>query len=253
MVAFSIQFLFVMGTTWFWKVIVGWPRIVYWQNWILIKWGLIRVTLLPADIGDDLVFALLGQYHLIGKKDWQPYEQAGYFYRRHAEHGVEVATIGAEMGYSKQKIQHLINVYSFMVNHDETDVNRWSYFDEYLKSRDIRRARSENPTMDDKFVEKVRSGEISRAIDVRTHLSVITKAGGKALSMFLREDESFEDAFEMTTDRSEWYNRLSRFRKAIASAEHDLRVLSPDQKKKCLYEIRQIQRIMKSLEGKVAS
>jgi len=33
-----------------------------------IQWGQVKCTLLPNDIQDDLVFALLGQYHIIGQK-----------------------------------------------------------------------------------------------------------------------------------------------------------------------------------------
>ena len=216
-----------------------------------IRWGLIRVTLLPADISDDLVFALLGQYHLIGKKDWQPYEQAGYFYRRHMGHGIAVATIASEMGLSKQKIQHLINTYTLMVKHNETSTERWSYYDEYLKSAPIKKARQENPGMDECVVAKIRSGEIGRAIDIREKLSVVAKAGGKHLRTFLREDDSFDKAFEMTADRSEWYSRLNRFKKQIGAAEQELRALSAEQRKKCAYELKQIQRIVQTILPKL--
>ena len=216
-----------------------------------IRWGLIRVTLLPSDISAEQVFALLGQYHLVGKKDWLPYEQAGYFYRRNVDHGVPITTIASEMGYSKQKIQHLVSVYAFMIRHNETSIDRWSYYDEYLKNAAIKRARYENPTMDDKVVEKIQNNEIRRAIDIRTNLSVIAKAGGKPLATFLREKDSFDAAFEMTADRSEWYSRFNRFRKAITSAEHDLSSLSDEQRKKCVYEIRKIQQILKNLEKKI--
>ena len=209
-----------------------------------IRWGTIRVTLLPADIKDELVFALLGQYHLVGKKDWQPYEQAGYFYRRHMDHGVDVATIASEMGLSKQKVQHLVRTYGFMVDHNETTIDRWSFYDEYLKSVAIKKVRHENPSMDACVVEKIRSHEIPRAIDVRNKLGIIAKAGGRPLATFLKQKNSFDRAFEMTADRSEWFERLHRFRKAIGGAQNDLRALSAEQRNKCIYELKQIQRIV---------
>src|SRR5215831_7097501 len=55
-----------------------------------IKWGLVKCTLLPQDVDDGLVFALLGQFHIKGKKDWAPYEQAGFLYRRFKNHKVSV-------------------------------------------------------------------------------------------------------------------------------------------------------------------
>ncbi len=54
-----------------------------------IKWAKIKVTLLPKDIPESAVFTLLGQYHIVGKDPWDPYEQAGYLYRRgEADQGV---------------------------------------------------------------------------------------------------------------------------------------------------------------------
>ena len=55
-----------------------------------IMWGQIKVKILPNDIPESSVFALLGEYHIIGKTDWAPYEQAGYLYRRHENHKIEI-------------------------------------------------------------------------------------------------------------------------------------------------------------------
>src|SRR5713101_7767837 len=58
-----------------------------------IKWGMVKCTLLPADVKDSLIFALLGQFHIKGKKDWAPYEQAGFLYRRYKDHNVLAKTL----------------------------------------------------------------------------------------------------------------------------------------------------------------
>ena len=212
-----------------------------------VKWGMMRVTLLPADIRDDLVFALLGQYHLVGKKDWQPYEQAGYYYRRHMDHGVQINTIASEMAISPQKVRRLIETYDFMVVHNESSIDRWSYYEEYLKNAAIKQARRDNPTMDEVVVRKIRSGEIPRAIEIRDNLSVIAKAGGRALNKFLREEGSFDEAVKITADRSDWSERLSRFRKQLAKSGQELSNLSPEQRKKCAYELRKIRQILEGI------
>ncbi len=216
-----------------------------------IRWGRMRVTLLPADIRDDLVFALLGQYHLVGKKDWQPYEQAGYYYRRHMDHNVPITTIASEMAIPSQRVRRLIDTYDFMVRHNESSIDRWSYYEEYLKNPAIKQARRDNPTMDEVVVRKIRSGEIPRAIEIRDNLSVVAKSGGRALNKFLREENSFEEAVEMTADRSDWYKRINRFKKQLASSEQELRSLSDEQRKKCVYELRQIQRILNGILPKI--
>ena len=106
-----------------------------------ITWGMAKVRLLPPDISEKLVFALLGEYHIIGRKDWAPYEQAGYLYRRNVTHEVSSQSMASEMGLPVRTVNHLINTYKFMVDHDETSVTRWSYYDEYLKSHIVRKAR----------------------------------------------------------------------------------------------------------------
>ena len=47
-----------------------------------VKWAFIKCTVLPPDIEESLVFGLLGQYHIKGRKDWAPFEQAGFLYRQ---------------------------------------------------------------------------------------------------------------------------------------------------------------------------
>jgi hypothetical protein len=65
-----------------------------------IRFGQVRCTLLPADIDDRLIFALLAQYHVKGKKDWAPYEKAGFVYRRFKSQGVDLPVVAAEIGLS---------------------------------------------------------------------------------------------------------------------------------------------------------
>jgi len=102
-----------------------------------VKWGMIKCRVIPEDLDESLIFALLGQYHVTGKKDWAPFEQAGFLYRRHTYHEVEIAQLAVEVGVSKQKVQHLVDTYKFMQDHDDIDTQRWSYYDEYLKNKKI--------------------------------------------------------------------------------------------------------------------
>jgi hypothetical protein len=210
-----------------------------------IQWGKIKVKLLPADISDVLVFALLGQYHIIGRKDWAPYEQAGYLYRRHKNLGADPTDIAKEMGLSVKMINHLIHVYEFMVKHKDTDITRWSYYDEYLKSRTIRKAREGNPEMDKIVVKKIKSKEIEKAVDVREKLSIIAHAGKNILSDFLEKEDSIERAYERASAKgvdNVWYKRLHKFREFLLSeeAKHDFSDMDEVHKKKCEFELKKI-------------
>lgn len=161
-----------------------------------IAWGLVKCTVLPKDVGEPLIFAILGQHHIKGKKDWAPYEQAGFLYRRHKRHSVPLDTLAQEIGLSVYNIKHLIDTYQFMLNHNQDDVNRWSYYDEYLKSPKVRRAKKKYPSLDQVIIDKVNCGEISRAMDLRDQLPAICAGPAKNLKKFVAGERTFSEAFE---------------------------------------------------------
>lgn len=187
----------------------------------VLKWGNVRCTLLPEDVEDRLVFALLGQYHVKGKKDWAPFEKAGFLFRRHKEQKIALSVVAGELGMSPKAARHLVDVFEFMIAHGETDRDKWSYYDEYLKSTKIRKAREEHPDFDDLIVNNIKSGKIRRAMDLRDKLPTICKAP-KVLKKYVSKKVSFEDAYEDSKfdgGESAELQRMKRFRSWLADAE----------------------------------
>ncbi len=217
-----------------------------------IKWGMMKATFLPEDIETDLIFRLLAQYHIVGKKDWAPYEQAGVFYRRHRL-GETAKKMAEQVGFSEQRVQKLIDVYSFMVEHEDTSIENWSYYDSFFTNRQVQKARAANPAMDDIVVEKVRNREVPRAVDLRDGLPKIVQSP-KALKHLLSGDETFDDALYMVSDRTETYKALNRFKQKIAAKdfERELASLNEEQRNKCIYELRKIQNRAEQLLKRVS-
>lgn len=221
-----------------------------------IKWGQIKVKILPKDIPESSIFALLGEYHIIGKTDWAPYEQAGYLYRRHASHQVNVQTLATEIGLPTRTVNHLINVYQFMIDNKEKDVNRWSYYDEYLKSNKIMKAREDYPELDKLVVKMIKNGEIPKAVDIREGLKKICVAGSKTLSRFADEQTGFEDSVKSAERRGAGdtaYQRLKKFRDWTATepAEKELLELNLEKRKRCIFELDKIKTRAASLIEKL--
>ncbi len=220
-----------------------------------IRWGVAKVRLLPSDISEKLVFALLGEYHIIGRKDWAPYEQAGYLYRRNVNHGVSARDIASEMGLSVNTVNDLISTYKFMIEHNETNVARWSYYEEYLKSRIARKARQNNPGLDEVVVRKIKSREIATAVDVRNKLVKLldaAKVGQEPTKILMSGHDTFERAFESAQARgvdNMWLRRLKSFRNQLQVQEFltDLKGMTPEQQDKCLYEIQKIKQSIDSI------
>jgi hypothetical protein len=222
-----------------------------------VKWGLIKAKVIASSTSESLVFALLGEYHLIGKKDWAPYEQAGYLYRRHHIYGVDKVQIAEESGLSVRKISHLVRVYKFMVDNGQDDVNKWSYYDEYLKSRDIKRVREEFLNFDDLIIEKINTGEICRAADVRDKLKVIARSNHKNVKKFAEGERDFDTALSSASDQGlllDCFKKIHAFKNFICDLDTEKTLLDLDttQQDKCLYEIKKIAKKVESLQKKLS-
>ena len=221
-----------------------------------VRWGKAKVRLLPAEISEKLVFALLGEYHIIGRKDWAPYEQGGYLYRRHVRHGVSFQDMSDEMGLTPRSVSHLVRTYEFMVKHDENDINRWSYYDEYLKAGAVKKAREKQPDLDELVVKKIKNKEIETARDVRDKLVKILdvdRAGPQPIKILLDGEGTFERAFESARARgvdNMWLNRFKRFREGLLDNEliGDMEQMGSEQRRKCLYELRKIREAVERIE-----
>lgn len=230
-------------------------RILFRRN--AIQWGNVKCKLLPVDISSSDVFALLGEYHIIGRKDWAPYEQAGYLYRRYKHYGVHPDIMAKEMGLSSRKIKYMIQVYEFMIKYNEKDVQRWSYYEEYLKHRATKQARKKYPELDQLVVDKINTGEIPTATDVRDKLTTIAKSP-KSLQDFVSGKKNFNRAYESAEARgagNACQARIKRFRTWLADKERDEDVLEmpPLLRKKCTFELKKISKRCDGLMGKLAS
>lgn len=142
-----------------------------------VQWGKIKCKILPADISDSAVFALLGQYHIIGRKDWDPFEQANYLYRRLQQTKLPIEYMAEELGISRQKANSMVNVIKFMIAHDDLNKKHWSHYEEYLKNAGIKKYRETDPDIDDTISEQIKS-ETVQATDMRK-LGEIAKVGDK--------------------------------------------------------------------------
>lgn len=217
-----------------------------------IRWGTVRCTVLPANIDEKLVFALLGQYHIKGKKDWAPYEKAGFIYRRYKTHSLELSAVATELGIALNEARHLVDVFEFMIAHNEKERERWSYYDEYLKSNRIKKARSEYSGFDTFIVNEIRSGNIPKAMDLRDKLPTICSGPAKILKRYVEGKVSFSEGYEDTVDAGAEnfaLKRLRRFREWLVTSDTEGDLLeSPKQvRDKMLFEIKEIEKKARKL------
>lgn len=221
-----------------------------------IRWSHVRCTLLPADIPQALVFALLGQYHVKGKKDWAPYEKAGFVFRRFKSHHVDIADVAAEIGLTKDEAKHLVAVYEFMLEHEEADRERWSYYDEFLKSRKIKKAREEVAGFDAFIVKEIKTGKFGKAMELRDKLPVICSGNPKILRRYMAGTVDLTDAHEAAVTaggENPALNKLRRFRRWFAETTTEDDLVEPTKaiRDAILYELKEIERRVRKLKAAV--
>lgn len=212
-----------------------------------IKWGKVKCKVLPADIDDAAIFALLGQYHIIGRKDWDPFEQANYLYRRHQQTRLPVEYMAQELGISAQKANAMINVISFMIEHGDLNKRNWSHYEEYLKNGGIKKYRETNPDMDETIVEAIKTGAIHEAKDMRK-LGDIAKVGDKQSKKIMQKIATGEvDIYEGYSEvqdagkLDDVVKHLKKFKQYINDDSIEKQIRSSDETyKQALFEIGKI-------------
>ncbi|MEE4208459.1 MAG: ParB N-terminal domain-containing protein [Parvularcula sp.] len=208
------------------------------------KWNLVRCRILPADISDADVYAMLGQYHVRGKKDWAPYEKAGFVYRRHVDQKIDVPDLARELGVSPQHVRHLVNVFQFMKDNKDESRERWSHYDEFLKSRKIKKARDEISDFEQRVVRLIKSGKV-RAVDIRDQLPVICETP-QILKKFSKGDvdveEAYTDAKHAGGDSVE-LSKVKRFRSWICEPDvlDEIVEHNPGVRQKIEFELKKIE------------
>ncbi len=188
-----------------------------------IKWGMIKCILLPADIDESLIFQLLGQYHIIGRKDWSPYEQAGYLYRRKKESKAPIEQMAADLGMTKGIAQKYIEVYQFMIDYNDLKPDRWSYYEELLKNKGVKKLISTSEETKIVLVSKIKAGELRQASEIRKIGEMATcaardKSAKRALNKFIDGTSSLDEAYIQVQDTGRTdslYKKAEAFRQML--------------------------------------
>jgi len=131
-----------------------------------------------------------------------------------------------------------------MEDKGDNNVDRWSYYYEYLKSKKIGKARAQYPDLDDIIVAKIESEEIAKAVDVRDQLPVICSTP-KVLSKFVNNSVNFEKAYDSAVSAggdNTTLNQIKRFRELITRADTEEGLLESEVRiqKNAVYELRKI-------------
>jgi hypothetical protein len=221
----------------------------------VLEWAKVKCMLLPKDIDERLIFILLGQYHIISRKDWSPYEQAGYLYRRHIKQNIPIENMASEMGQTISELKYMICVYNKMVENNDTDTSKWSYYYELLKVKSINEKIEESPKFKEKVFNDIKNDKIEAAADVRKIAKMTkckSKTGSKILDKWVNGKIDLEDAFSKLKelgDANTFVQSCVRFKDSIAGYEIEKEITKLDAEglKKCSYELNKINKRIEQL------
>ncbi len=222
-----------------------------------IKWGKIRAMLLPKGLEESLIFALLSQYHIKGKKDWAPYEQAGFIYRRIEKHNISYSKLADELGMSQREIKKLTEIYGFMLKHKEKKTARWSYYDVYLRApKTVQDLRNVRPEIDKIIVKKIKGNEFEKALDFRKQLPYLAAAKNKTLESFISNEITLRDVYDLADasgKTSDIYKKLNKFRSWLVDkkTEKNVSKKSGQEAKKIIFELEKVAKQASKLLKKI--
>ena len=149
------------------------------------RWTETYVRLLPPDVTNEQIITLLGELHIAGKIEWRAYEQAQYVWRMNKEFGRTYDFLAAHLRWSRSKIAQKIGAFEetqrYLAEYaDPQGVNRFSHFEEFMKKKDLRERRENDPSFMKEFRKWVYDGKFPGATDLRALPDVL--ANNQALA-----------------------------------------------------------------------
>ncbi|MBD5272724.1 MAG: hypothetical protein HDS42_05600 [Bacteroides sp.] len=180
-----------------------------------IKWGKIRAAVLPDDITEEQIFSLLGTIHIVGKTPWNPFEQAGYLKRRVTTSRKPIEAIAEELGLKRSSAKAYISTFDLMVENDDMDPSKWSYYFELNKNSNILKANKSYPQYDivENIIERIKNNEFADAREIRKVGNIMKATGDTAedaIHGYICGDLSLQESLDLIESTSKLENILKK-------------------------------------------
>ena len=208
---------------------------------------------------ESLIFSLLGQFHIIGKTNWRSYENGAYIFRRFKNHRVQVEDIAKEIALSPTKVRQMVTAFQMMIDAEDDNTSRWSYYEAYASSKKLKNQRENVPEFHERVVSLIKADKFPRALDMRDKLPDIMR-NKRARRIFFDENEPepFTEALavaDVSGDTDAAFKRLQRFRNDLATSQTKgqiAKLLQSDSSRgRTEYELNQIVKFANQLLNRV--
>lgn len=153
-----------------------------------IHWGKIRCHVFQEDLTDDDIFNLLCAFHVNGRKDWNPMEQAGLLYRRQQECMRPIEEIAKERGMKSAEAKNMVTTFSIMKENDDMETAKWSYYEEFRKiEADVKKSEDVVPDISIRSVilDRIKDGTVGESKDLRIIGKLLKQKDDHAKTMLI--------------------------------------------------------------------
>ena len=157
----------------------------------------IDCVVLDKKTPENLLFSLLAQYHLRGKRAWDPYEKADYALRRFNDMSKQQSEeerykqVAREIGMDLEEVMILCENIRMMKKYKETNIKRYSYYNVVNSDSAVKSKIANNPVNEKRIVESIRD-HTKPATEFRSKITRICK-NDRASRLFFEENKKLEE------------------------------------------------------------
>lgn len=200
------------------------------------RWQMVSARVIQDKLSKNDVNVILADYHIKKKRDWDPFEQACYFYRMSAEEKLSNQKISEITGVNPNKVGDYIITYREMLR-VRAGVKDFNYHYEAIRQPAVKNAIREGIDIPKIIQKKKKEGKISRAEDSRKLTTILKDK--TASKKFIAGDADIHRAEQIAIRRNP--EEGDRFLKEISDLTEDIKTLP-------LTKIEEIQNDRKKLE-----
>tara|TARA_Y100000310_G_C20692351_1_gene823161 strand:+ start:2959 stop:3945 length:987 start_codon:yes stop_codon:yes gene_type:complete len=159
------------------------------------KWSIAPCRVVKDKLSGEEIDAILCSYHIKKKKDWEPFEQACYFYRMNVEDKKSLNQISKLTDLGVTKISDYIKTFKEMKKRN-AKVKQFNYYYETIRQPEVKKAKEKiQQEILNSIDQEIKLNKISTASDVRK-ISTILK-DQRVVDKFLKGKINIYRAEEM--------------------------------------------------------
>lgn len=186
----------------------------------MLKWSYIRARIIPVETSNEVVFSILGTWHIKGKTQWDTYEKAAYFKRMNIDYGYSLKDIADSISQTEKFVKDHIEAHDLMVENDVYTLEKFSYFYELVKNKKIKELATKDSTIIPNTIQAIKEDRFKRGEEIRDLHKVLKDK--KAKKEFFDGKVVFNEALETTKDRhpehvDSFYNNIKKVTETLQS------------------------------------